>query len=91
MKFGKTYTNKLISFVDRHFTYDVRQLKREGDNTFGFDFIAHNRDSKVSVYLERGEFGIYVSITKDSKDIKRGFLKSYSEVTAFKQMIKCLS
>ena len=91
MKFSKTYTNKLVSFVDRHFTYDVRKLKREGDNTFDFDFIAHNRDTKVSVYVARTEFGIHVTITKDRKDIKRGFLTTYKEVDSFKKMIRCLS
>ncbi len=91
MKFGKTYTNKLVSFVDRYFTYDVRKLKREGNTTFSFDLIAHNRDTKVSVYVGRTEFGIYVVISKDGKDIERGFLTTYKEVDSFKKMIKCLS
>ena len=90
MKFSKKFTNKLVSYVDRYFTWDKRQLQREGDNTFSFDLIAHNRDTKTSVYLSRTEFGIYVVISKNRKDIKRGFLKTYKEVDAFKKMVRCL-
>lgn len=90
MKFSKTFTNKLVSFADQHFSWDSRQLKREGNNSFGFDFIAHNRDAKTSVYIERTEFGMYVVIDRDRQTITRGFLKTYKEVNAFKKMIKCL-
>ena len=90
MKFGKTFTNKFVSVADRVFTYDSRKLKREGDTTYSFDFIAHNHDTKTSIYIGRTEFGIYVVITKDGKDIKRGFLQTYKEVDAFKKMIRCL-
>lgn len=90
MKFSKTFTNKLVSFTDRYFTYDSRKLKREGDATFSFDFIAHNHDTKTSVYISRTKFGIYVIISKQGKDIKRGFLTTYTEINSFKTMIRCL-
>ena len=90
MKFSKTFTNKLVSYADRYFTYDSRKLKREGDITFGFDFIAHNRDAKTSVYIERTDFGMYVVINRNTNTIKKGFLKTYKEVSEFKKMIKCL-
>ena len=90
MNFGRTFTNKLVSFADRYFTYDSRKLQREGDTTYSFDFIAHNHDTNTSVYIGRTKYGIYVIITKAGKDIKRGFLTTYHEVSDFKRMIRCL-
>lgn len=90
MKFSKKFTNKLISYTDRFYTYDSRKLKREGDITYSFDFIAHNHETETSVYISKTEFGIYVVISKNRKDIKRGFLTNYTEVDDFKRMIRCL-
>lgn len=89
MKFSRKFTNKLVSYTDRYFTYDKRNLKREGETDL-FDFIGHNRDTNTSVYIDRTEFGMYVIISKGGTDIKRGFLKTYKEVTDFKRMIRCL-
>lgn len=90
MKFGKGFTNKLVSYADRYFTYDSRKLKREGDDSLSFDFIAHNRDTKTSIYIGRTEHGIYVAIRRNNDYIKQGFLKTYAEVDIFKKMVRCI-
>lgn len=91
MKFGKAFTNKLISYADRYFTWDSRQLKRE-DDTQHFDFVAFNHDNGLttSVFIRRSQCGIWVSINRDHKSIYQGFLRTYKEVGNFKKMIKCL-
>ncbi len=92
MKFGKTYTNKLVSFVDRYFTWDTRTMKREGtDNLFDFWAISRENGHKVSVCIDRNSYGLWVSIRKDDEYIIAECLKSYTDVARFKQMIKCLS
>lgn len=90
MKFSRTFTNKLVSYVDRYFTYDYRRLKREGETELSFDFIGYNFDAKTSVLISREKYGMYVVIHKDDTDIKRGFLTTYKEVADFKRMIRCL-
>lgn len=89
MKFGQTYTNKLVSYVDQHFTYNSREMKRENEKAL-FDFSAFG-DNKTCVVVNRNEFGIFVVICKDGKTILRKILKTYKEVDNFKKMIKCLS
>ena len=91
MKFSKTFTNKLVSYADRHFTYDSRNMKREGDDTH-FDFVAFNHDNghTTAVFIRRSQHGIWVSITKGRQPIHQGFLKTYKEVDTFKKMIRCL-
>lgn len=92
MKFGKTYTNKLVSFADRYFTYDKKTMRREGTDRL-FDFFAISRENghTVSVCINRSSYGLWVSIRKDDEYIIGEYLHSYSEVTIFKKMIKCLS
>ena len=91
MKFGKTFTNKLVSYADRYFTYDSRHLKRE-DSTQHFDFVAfkHENGHTTSVFIRRSQHGIWVSINKARQPIYQGFLKTYQEVDTFKKMIRCL-
>ena len=92
MKFSKTFTNKLVSYADRYFTYDTRSMKREGDKT-EHDFLAVCRDGKhyTSVCVSRSKYGMYVAIRKDDEVIYGGkILKTYSEVVTFKKMIRCL-
>lgn len=91
MNFGRTFTNKLVSYADRYFTWDRRYIKRE-DSSLYFDFFAirDEDEHKIVVCFRRGYFGIWASISKDDTDICRGYLKSYKEVTAFKKMIRCL-
>lgn len=89
MKFSKTFVNKLISYTDRHFTYDSRYIKCE-DPTRHFDFVAFNHDNNTAVFIRRSRHGIWVSIRKGAKDIHTGFLTTYQEVNTFKQMVLCL-
>ena len=91
MKFSKTFTNKLVSYTDRYFTWDSRKMKRENDDT-EFDFVAFNHDNghTTSVFIRRSQYGIWVSINKARKPIHQGFLRTYKEVNDFKKMIKCL-
>ena len=91
MKFSRTFTNKLVSFADRYFSWDRRYLKRE-DATELFDFYAVSDydDYTITVCINRGKYGIWASIKRDGVAIQSGFLKTYTEVNAFKKMIKCL-
>ena len=89
MKFSKTFTNKLVSYVDRYYTYDSRKMKREGTIT-DFDFVAFNHETNTSVFIKRGKYGIWASIRKESKHIQSGYLKTYTEVSNFKKMVCCL-
>ena len=91
MKFGKTFTNKLVSFADQHFTWDYRSMKREDENQH-FDFIALRKEDgrRIAVGFHRSQYGIWAFIEKDGTDIHRGYLKTYSDVNAFKKMVKCL-
>ena len=89
MKFGKTFTNKLVSYADRYFTWDSRQMKREG-TSIHFDFIGRDYDRKITVWIHRNSIGIFVAIQKDGKDIIKKILCNYTEVSNFKKMLKCL-
>lgn len=89
MKFGKTYTNRLVSFADRYFTYDDKEMKREGTTDY-FDFVGRNYDTKTYVYIHRNQTGIFVYIRKDNKTIIREILQTYKEIDTFKRMIRCL-
>lgn len=91
MNFGRTFTNKLISYADRYFTWDARTLRREGTDKY-FDFYAVNREDEhtTSVCINRSKVGLWVSINKDHHFIFSGYLKSYKEVNTFKKMIRCL-
>lgn len=90
MKFGKTYTNKLVSFVDRHFTYDDREMLREGTSDY-FDFWGFEKNSRTYVTVKRTKYGIYCSISKNDKSIISDIFKNYKDIENFKKMIKCLS
>ena len=91
MKFSKTFTNKLVSYTDRYFTYDHRTMRREGTDKL-FDFFAIRRENGVttSVCVNRSKQGVWVSIRKNDEYICGDFVKTYTEVDAFKKMIKCL-
>lgn len=91
MKFSRTFTNKLVSYADRYFTWDSRKMKRE-DPLQHFDFVAFNHEDghTTAVFIRRSQQGIWVSINKGENTIHHGFLKTYADVNAFKKMIKCL-
>jgi hypothetical protein len=91
MKFGKTFTNKLISYADQHFTYDTRTMRREGtDKLFDFFAISRENGTTTTVCIDRSSVGLWVSIQKNGHFIYSGYLKSYKEVDRFKCMIRCL-
>ena len=89
MKFGKTYTNKLVSFVDRYFTYDYKEMRRENTGKI-FDFYAREYDTDTSVVVDKWALGIYVCIRRDGKEIISKTLRTYKEIADFKRMIRCL-
>lgn len=89
MKFSRTFTNKLVSYADRYFSYDDREMKREGTNEH-FDFVARDYDRKIYIYINRNSTGIFVYIRKDGKTIIREILQSYKEIDTFKKMIRCI-
>lgn len=91
MKFSRTFTNKLVSYADRYFTWDKRTLRREGTDKY-FDFFAYRKDDDIRtvVCIDRCQSGIYVAIKKDSTYIYNSYLKTYKEVDTFKKMLRCL-
>ena len=92
MKFSRTFTNKLISYVDRYFTYDWRTMKREGTDSL-FDFYGVNEDDGVKTVVVVDRLSpclLWVSISKNDTHIHSAFLKSYDDISSFKKMVKCL-
>lgn len=90
MQFSRKTTNKLVSYVDRYFTWDSRKMKREGDFT-DFDLVAFNHDNGVTVvFIKHSKHGIWATINKDGNQITSGYLKTYKEINAFKKMVRCL-
>ena len=88
-RFTRSFVNELVSYADRYYTYDTRELKREGDDT-RFDFTASNYETNTHVCIDVSKFGIFVRIARDGKTIYSDILKTFAEVTTFKQMILCL-
>ena len=92
MKITKTQTNKLVSFVDRYFTYDWRILGREEPNE-NFDFLAtsYDDDHKTVVAIDRLDSqNLYLSIRKDDKYVLARIARSYKDIETFKKMVRCL-
>ena len=87
MKFSKKFTNKLVSYADRYFTYDYRKMRRE-DNNEHFDFYAHREGT--TVVIDRCSTGIYICIKKDERYIYKVIARSFAEINNFKHMILCL-
>lgn len=92
MKFSKTFTNKLVTYTDRYFTWDKRTMEREGTDKC-FDFFAYRTEedgSQTVVCIDRTSFGLFAYIKKGNKCIYSEHFKTYKEVSAFKVMIRCL-
>lgn len=92
LRVSSTNTNKLISYVDRYFTYDRRELKREGEGKM-FDFFGVRQDDerRIVVVVDRMLHGvIWVSIRENDTYIHSGFIKSYKDISTFKRMVRCL-
>lgn len=88
-KISNKDTNKLVSFVDRYFTYDTRKLKRENADT-AFDFFGINYDTHTIVVVARSKTTIYTAIKRNDQYIHKGFIGSFNELSQFKKMIRCL-
>lgn len=87
MKFSKKFTNKVVSYVDRYFTYDYREMRREDTNS-SFDFYAHGEGT--TVVIDRCPTGLYICIKKDERYIYKTIAKSFADIKNFKRMILCL-
>lgn len=90
MKFHRNYVNKLITFADRYFTWDIRHLKREGTSV-ELDFFAIRKEETdyTSVSISLTKYGIHAYIKQNNETYSR-ILKSYKEVNAFKEKVKLL-
>jgi len=91
-KVSRTNTNKLVSYVDRYFTYDRRTLKREGECLW-FDFFGVRQDDerKIIVVVDRMKNGVlWVSIRDNDTYIHSGYIKSFKDIDIFKRMVRCL-
>lgn len=92
LKVSRTNTNKLISYVDRYFTWDRRTLKREGQCTL-LDFYGVREDDGIRtvVVIDRMQGGnVFMSIRKNDSTIYSDFAKSYKDIDIFKRMVRCL-
>ena len=89
MKLTKKELNKLVSFIDKEFSYDSRKIKRE-DETSVFDFFGINYDTDTIVSVHNDKIGLYISIKRNKKVIEQKFIKSFNELNVLKKMIKCL-
>ena len=87
MQFSKKFTNKLVSYADRYFTYDRRIMRREDHNEH-FDFFARRDDA--TVVIDRCSTGIYLCIKKDEIYIYKTIAKSFADIKNFKRMVLCL-
>lgn len=90
--FSRTFTNKLVSFADRYFTYDRRSMHRETPSEM-FDFFATRTDEDgiiTCVSIDRTYGKIFAYIKRGDKCIYADYLKSYKDADNFKRMIRCL-
>ena len=90
MKLTKKELNKLVSFIDKEFSHDMRKLKRE-DETSLFDFFGRNKERDTTICVDfSSEMGLYVSITRKNRVIERKYLKTMHEINQFKKLIFCI-
>lgn len=91
--FTRKETNKLISYVDRYFTWDDRKMKRE-NTSICFDFRAVREAElyhpSITVIVDKLSNGIYVAIKQDAEYIHSQIITTNKELTAFKKMVRCL-
>lgn len=93
MLFSRKEVNKLISFVDKNFTYDWRYIQSEGRKAEEredvlFKALDYDRDTYVSI--RESVYGTYVCIIKDTEVLYAEILHTFGEMKQFKIMIKCL-
>lgn len=93
MQFSRKTVNKLVSYVDRYFTWDKRTMKREDtDSVFDFWGIrrAEGNKPRVTVAIDKNSLLLYVSICINGKFVYNECIKTYKEMTNFKKMVRCL-
>lgn len=93
MRITRKTTNKLVSYVDRYFTYDERGMKREGtDEVFDFYGIRYTdgNNPRVTVAIDKNSLFLFASIHIDGKTVYDERIKTYKEITNFKKMVRCL-
>jgi hypothetical protein len=93
MQISRKATNKLVSYVDRYFTWDKRTMKREGtDKIFDFWGVRYTdgNNPRVTVAIDKNSLFLYVSICINGKCIYDERIKKHKQVKAFKQMVRCL-
>lgn len=92
LKVSRTNTNRLVSYVDRYFTWDWRAMKRE-DPPAWHEFFGVRQDDerKIIVVVDRMKNGVlWVSIRENDTYIHSGFIKSFKDIDIFKRMVRCL-
>lgn len=93
MQISRKATNKLVSYVDRYFTWDSRTMKREGtDKTFDFYGVRYSEGNnpRVTVAIDKNSLFLYATIRINGKSIYEERIKTYKEINAFKKMVRCL-
>ena len=92
MKISRKLTNKLVSYVDRYFTYDSRTMKREGtDDLFDFFGVCDDDGVRTVVAIDRSSSDwLWVSISKNDICVHSGFLRTFDDIDNFKKMVRCL-
>lgn len=90
MKLTKKELNKLVSFIDKEFSSDWRELKRE-DETSTFDFFGRNKERDINICVNySSEMGLYVSITRKNRVIECKYIETMHEINQFKKLIFCI-
>lgn len=92
MKITNKLTNKLVSYVDRYFTYDDRKMKREDanvdDDFFGWRM---SEGERVVVAIDRPcKNELFVYIRRNGVCVHSRFVRSFDDINNFKKMVRCL-
>lgn len=93
MSFNRKYVNKVVSHIDRYFTYDRRYLRRENTSERQDIFVVRDAEGaapKVIVAANNTKYGLYVYIRKEEDIILSKILHTPKEVNNFKKMVRCL-
>ena len=89
VKISNTEFNKFVAYVDKHFTYDSRYKKKEDPNE-PFDYCAFDHERKLSIFIRKSVFGVFVSINKNGTSIIRKSLRTYAELNEVRHWISLI-
>lgn len=93
MQISRKTTNKLVSYVDRYFTWDKRTMKRENtDKIFDFWGVRYTdgNNPRVTVAIDKNSLFLFASIHIDGKTVYEGRIKTHKQLNTFKAMVLCL-